>query len=526
MPRLIIDGRQVEAPTGATVLEAARTLGIPIPTLCHLDGYEPFTSCMVCVVQDKATAKMIPSCAARAADGMVVETDNAAVRDARRVALELLLSDHVGDCAAPCQRVCPAHLDIPLMLRQIAAGDHHAAIATAKLTIPFPATLGRICPAPCEKGCRRAQHDDPVTICLLKRFVGDAELEAKHPFVLARAPASGKRVAVVGAGPTGLTAAFYLLQHGHACSVFDAQDKPGGGLRSIPAGRLPHHVLDTEIDVVRKLGAELHAKTRLGRDIALADLHRLFNAVIIATGKPDRETAYALGIANGATLSANPHSGATDTHGLFAGGDCVSEHRMAVRSVGAGRILAASVHQYLSDTPVTGLHHRFDSVLGKLHPDELARFLQLANSEPGRHRASDGPRGFTDAEARAEAARCLHCDCRKRDGCRLRDYATEYDARQRRYVSEERQPFLLIRQHDRVIFEPAKCIKCGLCVQITKRAGEKLGLTFIGRGFDVRVGVPLDESMADALTTTAEACVEACPTGALCGAPCVSALVR
>ena len=93
-------------------------------------------------------------------------------------------------------------------------------------------------------------------------------------------------------------------------------------------------------------------------------------------------------------------------------------------------------------------------------------------------------------------------------------------------MSEERQPFLLIRQHDRVIFEPAKCIKCGLCVQITKRAGEKLGLTFIGRGFDVRVGVPLDESMADALTTTAEACVEACPTGALCGAPCVSALVR
>ena len=128
MPNLRIDNRPVEVPPGATLLDAARRLGIEIPALCFLEGCTPSTSCMVCVVKVRnggaaGDGRLVPSCAARAEDGMQVESETPEVHEARRTALELLLSDHPGDCIAPCQSTCPAHLNIPLMLRQTAGGD-------------------------------------------------------------------------------------------------------------------------------------------------------------------------------------------------------------------------------------------------------------------------------------------------------------------------------------------------------------------------------------------------------------------
>jgi len=149
MPELVIDGKPIQVPDGATVLEAARALGIAIPALCHRDGFAPSTSCMACVVKDLATGRLIPSCTAPAADGMQIESETEEVRDARRQALELLLSDHPADCLAPCETVCPAGLAIPRMIRQIVAGDVRGAAATAREALVLPATLGRVCPAPC-----------------------------------------------------------------------------------------------------------------------------------------------------------------------------------------------------------------------------------------------------------------------------------------------------------------------------------------------------------------------------------------
>ena len=168
MPRLTIDSREVQVPEGSTILEAARVLGIRIPTLCHLDGLEPSVSCFVCVVKVKGLAHLVPACATIARDAMEVESETEEVHEARRTALELLLSDHVGDCMAPCQLLCPAQMNIPVMNRQIAAGELEKAIVTVKRDIAIPAVLGRICPAPCEKGCRRAARDAAVSICLLK----------------------------------------------------------------------------------------------------------------------------------------------------------------------------------------------------------------------------------------------------------------------------------------------------------------------------------------------------------------------
>jgi NADH dehydrogenase/NADH:ubiquinone oxidoreductase subunit G len=151
--------------------------------------------------------------------------------------------------------------------------------------------------------------------------------------------------------------------------------------------------------------------------------------------------------------------------------------------------------------------------MGKADEAEMQISLQAASSEP-RRKPSGSSGGFTDEEARAEARRCLHCDCRKADACLLRQQAHAYDARQTRYKAERRR-LVQQTQHPDVIYEPGKCIDCGICIQIASQAGEKLGLAFVGRGFDVRVAVPFEESLAEGLKVAAAQCVQACPTGAL-----------
>ena len=124
-------------------MEGARKLGIDVPALCYREGFRANTSCLCCVVKINGGARLAPSCATRAVEGMTVESETAEVRESRRTALELLLADHAGDCLAPCTNVCPAHMDIPLMIRQIQEGRLHEALVTVKQTIALPAIARR-----------------------------------------------------------------------------------------------------------------------------------------------------------------------------------------------------------------------------------------------------------------------------------------------------------------------------------------------------------------------------------------------
>src|SRR5664279_3858390 len=150
MIHLKIDNKDISVPEGTSVLEAARSAGISIPTMCYKEGHENHPSCMMCVVKDQKTGNLFPSCAIKAVEGMDLLNNDPDVLEARRDSLELLLSDHVGDCEAPCSLACPANMNIPLMNRLIASKNFPESLRVVKEEIALPYILGYICPAPCE----------------------------------------------------------------------------------------------------------------------------------------------------------------------------------------------------------------------------------------------------------------------------------------------------------------------------------------------------------------------------------------
>ena len=681
--KLTIDGHPASVPPGTTILAAARTLGLAVPTLCHVEGFDPSASCFLCAVKIEGRPNLWPSCATPVAEGMVVINDSDEVREARKTSIELLLSDHAGDCVGPCKTGCPAQLDIPNFIERISAGDTKQATEIVTDDLTLPASLGRVCPRLCEERCRQCEVKEALSIRNLHRFAADLGQRASAaPISGNGAPAKvsggvpaqlSKRVAIIGAGPAGLAAAHHLLRRGHAAVLFDAHPHAGGMLRyGIPAFRLPRQVLDAEIGMIRNLGAEFRLGKRLGRDFTLGDLRRDFDAVVLAIGAQgsrglgcpgeelatpaleflekladgpaptvggdvivvgggntamdacrcavrlgaksvrvlyrrsrrempclmeEVEAAEAEGVkieflisplrlerkdgklvltcqrmelgasdasgrasslaipdshfevpatcviaAIGQSVDSQPLDGAevtlskwgiaadpktlgTNLPGVFAGGDAVTGPDLAVRAVAAGKLAAASIDQYLSGKKVIGSPAAVNVVLGKLSEDELAVFLRGIDQAPRapmphlpiekrRTTFEEVELGFSPEAATRESRRCLGCGCGKAIPCRLRQFATEYGVDPQRFVGERRH-FARDTSHPEIVFEPGKCIICGACVKVAAEAGEELGLSFIGRGFQVAVAPPFDRPMAEALGKSARRAAEVCPTGAI-----------
>lgn len=283
--RINIDGKEVFGLPGQTILEVARENDIFIPTLCYDERTEIYGSCGICVVEVEGNPKLCKACATTISPNMVIKTDTERVVESRKTNLELLLSNHVGDCRPPCMLACPAGTDCQGYVGLIANGEYEAAIELIKERIPLPASIGRVCPHPCEENCRRRLVDEPVSIAWLKRFAADADIFGDDPFMPDIAPETGKSVAVIGGGPYGLSMAFFLRKRGHDVTIFEAMPKLGGMLRyGIPEYRLPKEILDEEISLIERMGVDLQPNTKIGKDIPFQTILEDYDAVCIGIG--------------------------------------------------------------------------------------------------------------------------------------------------------------------------------------------------------------------------------------------------
>ncbi len=282
--KIKVNDREVEARAGQTILEVVHEQGLDeIPTLCHSPELEPYGSCFVCTVEVKGRPNLVPACSTRVAAGMEIATRSERVIASRRSALELLFSNHYADCISPCQIGCPAGVDAQGYIALAAMGQTRRAIDLVREANPLPAVCGRVCVRKCEVVCRRVDIDQPVGINAVKRHISD--LPGAYDGTPEREPARGKSVGIVGAGPAGLTAAWFLARQGYDAVIYEAMARSGGMLRyGIPTYRLPDDVLDREVDFICRAGAQIQYNVRVGRDISLDELRRKHGAVFLGAG--------------------------------------------------------------------------------------------------------------------------------------------------------------------------------------------------------------------------------------------------
>ncbi len=282
--KLSIDNKTVSGLPKQTILQVARENDIFIPTMCYDERMEIFGSCGLCVVEIEGSPKLFKACATEISEGMVIKTLTNRVAEARKTNLELLLSKHIGDCVGPCKLACPGSTDCQGYVGLIANGEFQAALELIKEHLPLPGCIGRVCPHPCETACRRGDVDEPIAIMELKRVAADYDM-MDEMFMPEIASPTGKSIGIIGGGPAGLSAAYYLIQSGHAVTIYDAMPKMGGMLRyGIPEYRLPKAVVDEEANHIKKMGVSFKNNLRIGKDITFDTVRKENDAVLVALG--------------------------------------------------------------------------------------------------------------------------------------------------------------------------------------------------------------------------------------------------
>ena len=279
--KIFINGSEYTADTTKTLLDNILDNGIYLPHLCHNKELESYGGCGLCLVEVEGIRKPLRACSTTVTEGMRVTTSTPELEKSRKVSLSLIMSDHSGDCKAPCFMACPTHQDIQGYVGLIANGREKEALELIKEDNPLPASIGRVCPHPCEEKCRRKHLEGAVSICALKRFAAEDNMD----YFPECESLNGKTVAVVGAGPAGLSCAYFLAQKGYKVTVFELEAHGGGMLRyGIPQYRLPKDILDREIKCIENMGVEFKYSHKLGRDMTVESLKSQYDAVFLAIG--------------------------------------------------------------------------------------------------------------------------------------------------------------------------------------------------------------------------------------------------
>ena len=283
---LTINGAEIVAEAGLTILEVARRSEIKIPTLCYVQGSPAQSHCQMCVVEIEGREGLVRSCVGLAEDGMVVSTDSAAISAHRLERLAVLAETHFGDCKAPCNLTCPGQINVQGYIAHVAKGQYEEALRLVMERNPLPFSVGRVCPRFCETRCRRILVDEPVSINHLKRFVADWCMSHEIELHIPKDAPTGKRIAVIGGGPAGLTAAHFLTRKGHDVTIFESSPMLGGALRyGFLEFRIPRDVLNYEINTILRLGVSVKLSQKWGKDFTLQSLKdQGYAAIFIATG--------------------------------------------------------------------------------------------------------------------------------------------------------------------------------------------------------------------------------------------------
>ena len=282
---LNINGKEVRGNAGQTILDIARDNKIDIPTMCFDERVEIYGSCGMCVVEVEGVPKLLRSCATTASDGMIINTNTERVKSSRKTALELLLSDHVGDCRPPCVLACPGYTDCQGYVGLAANMEYREGLKLIKEQLPLPACIGRVCPHPCEDACRRQLVEEPISIAYLKSFLADIDLASDNVFIPELGEPTGKKIAIVGGGPGGLSAAYFLRVAGHEVTIYEQMPEMGGMLRyGIPEYRLPGSVIDQEVAIVEKMGTRFVNNVKVGEQLDLSYIQNNFDACYISVG--------------------------------------------------------------------------------------------------------------------------------------------------------------------------------------------------------------------------------------------------
>ena len=421
--KIKINDREYAANAGDTILDVVRKYDIDtIPTLCHDPKLPPYGSCYLCVVEVEGLEKLVPSCSSPVGPNMAIHTDNERIRASRRTALELLLSNHYADCLGPCTQTCPAGVDVQGYIALMSMGRHREAIKLIKEKNPLPLVCGRVCVRECESACRRNLVDDRVGIDYLKRYASDVERE--NPWIPEAQKRNGKKVAIVGGGPAGLTCAYFLALEGYAPTIFEASEKLGGMLRyGIPEYRLPKALLDQEIKWIIDRGVEVRTGMRWGKDFTVQSLKEMgFDATFLAIGA---QKAKAIGLA-----------GEERIEGIIGGADFLRSMQSADPPILSGTVVVSGGGNTAVDAARTAL--RIGA--GKVH----IVYRRTMKEMPAHQMEIDAaceegvdmiflstPVSIVEKEGRVEALRCIRMELGEPDASGRRSpvpvKGSEYD---------------------------------------------------------------------------------------------------
>jgi glutamate synthase (NADPH) small chain len=362
----------------------------------------------------------------------------------------------IQECAPWCSAACPVHVDVRAMTAAIARGDFAAALKAFRKSVPFPEIIGRVCDHPCQDICKRKEAGSPISIRALEKAA--VSLAPPSDVKIIAAPRKNQRVAVVGAGLSGLTAALDLAKKGYEVVIIESTDRLGGSLWDVPETELPREAILKDFEVLKRLPVEIRLNTTVGKDLPLSDLQANFDAVYLGSGFESR-LSIGLEVNPEGFLPVTPDVFETSETGVFAGGSLVrgSEGRSFIRSISDGRRAATSIDRLLQKVSLRASRENEGPYETRLYTSTEG--VEALSGIP----ASDAA-GYSEQEAVREAKRCLQCECM--ECVKVCEFLASFKGYPKKYIRQIYNNLSIVmgQRHGNKLIN--SCSNCGLCKKV------------------------------------------------------------